>query len=469
MDYKNLVVEIIKNIGGKKNITNYTCCMTRLRISIIDYTKVQIDSLNKIEGILGIKENGEELQFIVGPGKSKKAYQAMEEIMNNSEIVEESIGLDTDFESTIKKQKESIKSKRTTKFQGFMSKFANIFVPLIPGFIACGLLAGLAGLFKELGVKGPILDYINVFNKSLSTFMYIIIGYNATLAFGGTGALGGILAGLFKLTYAQGGTSGMQNFIGMEIDPRGGLIGVLIAGILAAYLEKLIRKRFSWEHTDIITTPILTLLIMGAVTFGVIMPVSFKLFTFMSWAFATLNSSPIGSGVLAALFLPSVLMGIHQGFVPVYEGLVKTVGMNTLFPILGMAGAGQVGAALALYIKSEKGSKLRSNIRGAIIPGILGVGEPLIYGVTLPRVKPFFTSMAGGAVGGLYIGILSKFGFSFGLNTVFGASGILGAFAMTSPKGVGIAIGLYVSALIVTYIFGFIFTYFWGTKGVDLS
>ncbi len=143
--------------------------------------------------------------------------------------------------------------------------------------------------------------------------------------------------------------------------------------------------------------------------------------------------------------------------------------MNSLFPILAMAGAGQVGAALALYVKADKHSKLRKNIRGAIIPGFLGIGEPLIYGVTLPRVKPFFTSMAGGAIGGVYIGLLAWLGVPFGLNTVFGSSGLLAAFDMTSPNGVGVAILLYLSALLVSYIAGFALTFFFGTKGVDLS
>ena len=60
-------------------------------------------------------------------------------------------------------------------------------------------------------------------------------------------------------------------------------------------------------------------------------------------------------------------------------------------------------------------------------------------------------------------------GYSFGLNTVFGSSGLLGAFAMTSKQGVGVAVALYLSALCVAYIAGFVITYFFGTKDVDLS
>ncbi len=469
MDYNSIILEIVEKVGGRANITAHASCMTRLRVSVKNLDMVERSALGEIEGVLGIKDNGNELQLVFGPGKVGKAFTAMDEYIQSNPIMQEDDTGEKDFEETIQREKSAVKAKRTSRFQGFMAKFSNIFVPLIPGFIAAGMLAGISGLAKELGLTGDFLNFINIFNKSLLKFMYIMVGYNAAAAFGGSGVIGGILSGLFLLTYGEGGNSGMSEFFGLVVDPRGGMIGVLCASIIGAKIEQLIRKRFSWEPTDIITTPILTLLITGSLTYLVIMPISFKLFGIMNYFFQVLNGNPIGGGILAGLFLPSVMMGIHQGFVPVYQGLVESTGMNSLFPILAMAGAGQVGAALALYVKSDKNSKLRKNIRGAIIPGFLGIGEPLIYGVTLPRVKPFFTSMAGGAVGGVYIGILAKLGLPFGLNTVFGSSGLLGSFAMTSPMGVVTAILLYLSALAVAYAAGFVFTFFFGTKGVDLS
>ncbi len=469
MDYNEIILEIVEKVGGRNNITAHASCMTRLRVSVKNLAIVDRDALGQIEGVLGIKENGNELQLVFGPGKVGKAFTAMDEYIQRNPINQKHEESQKEFAETIQREKTAVKARRTSRFQGFMAKFSNIFVPLIPGFIAAGMLAGISGLAKELGFTGDFLNFINIFNKSLLKFMYIMVGYNAATAFGGSGVIGGILSGLFLLTYGESGNSGMSEFFGIAVDPRGGMIGVLCASIIGAQVEQFIRKRFSWEPTDIITTPILTLLITGSLTYLVIMPISFKLFGVMNYFFQVLNGNPIGGGILAGLFLPSVMMGIHQGFVPVYQGLVESTGMNSLFPILAMAGAGQVGAALALYVKSDKNSKLRKNIRGAIIPGFLGIGEPLIYGVTLPRVKPFFTSMAGGAVGGVYIGLLAQFGLPFGLNTVFGSSGLLGSFAMTSPMGVVTAILLYLSALLVAYAAGFVFTFFFGTKGVDLS
>ncbi len=461
MDYEKIINEVIKYCGGESNIKTHTSCMTRLRVSVIDVEKCNMEELKKIEGVLGLNTNDSELQLIFGPGKVGKARAQMDNVLGE--------GREMSFEEEIAAQKGGVKAKRTSGFQQFMSKFSNIFVPLIPGFIAAGTLAGIAGFLSALGYTGETVQFISVFNNSLMAYMYVIVGYNATKAFGGSGILGAILAGLFIMTYGDGGTSGMESFYGMTIDPRGGMLGVLIVTIITAYVEQFIRHRFSWEPTDIITTPILTLLVMAAATFVVFMPISHVLFEGMNWMFINLSSNVIGNAVLAGLFLPSVMLGIHQGFVPVYEGLVQNLGYNTLFPVLAMAGAGQVGASLALYKVAPKTSNLRKNIRGAIIPGFLGIGEPLIYGVTLPRVRPFFTAMAGGAVGGLYIGILNMLNIQIGLNTVFGSSGLLGTIAMTSNHGVITGMVFYVSALVVAYIAGFVITMLFGTKNVDLS
>lgn len=218
-----------------------------------------------------------------------------------------------------------------------------------------------------------------------------------------------------------------------------------------------------------ILTLVVTLLIMGMVTYLIIMPLGVVLFNGMSWLFINLNGNPLGCAVLAGLFLISVMFGIHQGFVPVYFALMETQGFNSLFPILAMAGAGQVGAAIALYVKAEKEAVLRTQIKGAIVPGILGIGEPLIYGVTLPRVKPFVTACIGGAAGGFFIGLISMMGLPVGLNTVFGPSGVVALPLMTSNLGIFAGMLVFASGLIISYVVGFITTLLFGCKNVDLS
>ena len=123
-----------------------------------------------------------------------------------------------------------------------------------------------------------------------------------------------------------------------------------------------------------------------------------------------MGGNPLRSAVLAGLFLMAVMFGVHQGLVPVYFAPMDTQGFNSLFPVLAMVGAGQVGVALTLCTRTPRAGLLRRQIKGAILPGFLGVGEPLIYGVTLARVKPFVTARCGDAIGGFVIGLFARMG-----------------------------------------------------------
>ncbi|MBQ2220850.1 MAG: hypothetical protein II419_04235, partial [Acidaminococcaceae bacterium] len=67
--------------------------------------------------------------------------------------------------------------------------------------------------------------------------------------------------------------------------------------------------------------------------------------------------------------------------------MLASMGMTILLPIAAMAGCGQVGASFAVYLKS-KNKFLKRTILSSLPVGMLGIGEPLIYGVTLPLGKP---------------------------------------------------------------------------------
>ena len=91
--------------------------------------------------------------------------------------------------------------------------------------------------------------------------------------------------------------------------------------------------------------------------------------------------------VLGAAFLPLVVTGLHQGLTPVHLELIRSIGDDPLLPILAMGGAGQVGAAFAIFMKTK--SLIKRAIGGGLPSGLLGIGEPLIFGVTLPLGRPF--------------------------------------------------------------------------------
>ncbi|MDR4210936.1 permease, partial [Bacillus thuringiensis] len=81
------------------------------------------------------------------------------------------------------------------------------------------------------------------------------------------------------------------------------------------------------------------------------------------------------------------------------------------------------------------------------------IGEPLIYGVTLPLGRPFFTACIGGGVGGAVIGCIGHTG-----ATAVGPSGISLLPLIANNMYLG-----YIVGLLAAYAGGFIFTYFFGT------
>ncbi|EWS69970.1 PTS system N-acetylmuramic acid transporter subunits IIBC [Vibrio vulnificus] len=481
---QTMISQLLAAVGGSSNVSKCGNCMTRLRLTLANNGVADQAVIKQIPGVMGVVESDEQFQIILGPGKAQQAAELMNKLIEsviNGDVQEQAMASDTnDLSSVAAEQKKQMKSKQTSAVQRFLSKFATIFTPLIPGFIAAGLLLGFATLLEQMFVleQTPsqfmldLIAYMKVFGKGLFAFLSILIGYNAQQAFGGSGVNGAILASLFVLGYNPDATSGiysgMSEFFGYTIDPRGNIIGVLLAAIIGAQVERKVRE-YMPDDLDMILTSVVTLLIMGVVTFVVIMPIGGELFKGMSWLFLNLNDNPLGAAILAGLFLISVVFGIHQGFVPVYFALMEAQGFNSLFPILAMAGGGQVGASLALYFKAKKDAVLRTQVKGAIIPGILGIGEPLIYGVTLPRVKPFVTACIGGAAGGFFIGLLSYLGLPVGLNTVFGPSGIVAIPLMTSHSGIFAGMAVFVVGLLISYVVGFLATYFFGSKDVDLS
>ena len=368
-----MMQQILQQVGGHRNIKLAGNCMTRLRLTLNNDQLVDKAALKQIPGVLGVIESDEQLQIVLGPGKAQTAADLMNKMLEDAEDEhDESLHQTQDLNEIASANKQQLKKKQTSAVHRFLSKFATIFTPLIPGFIGAGLLMGIASLLgllvtnenlfppdsQQLAWLKSAIAYLAIFGKGLFTFMGLLIGYNAQKAFGGSGVNGAIIAALFILGYdpeaTKGFYSGMSNFFGWHIDPRGNIIGILIACIFGAWVEKQVRKIIP-SSLDIILTSTITLLIVGAATFIFIMPIGVWLFDGMSWLFMHLNGNPIGTAVLAGLFLIAVMFGVHQGFIPVYVALVDAQGFNSLFPILAMAGAGQVGAALALYVKAKKG------------------------------------------------------------------------------------------------------------------
>ncbi|HEI6277225.1 TPA: PTS transporter subunit EIIC [Staphylococcus aureus] len=468
---QQLAERIIAAVGGMDNIDSVMNCMTRVRIKVLDENKVDDQELRHIDGVMGVIHD-ERIQVVVGPGTVNKVANHMAELSgvklgdpiphnhNDSEKMDyKSYAADK-----AKANKEAHKAKQKNgKLNKVLKSIANIFIPLIPAFIRAGLIGGIAAVLSNLMVAGYIsgawitqlITVFNVIKDGMLAYLAIFTGINAAKEFGATPGLGGVIGGTTLLTGIAGKNILMNVFTGEPLQPgQGGIIGVIFAVWILSIVEKRLHKIVP-NAIDIIVTPTIALLIVGLLTIFIFMPLAgFVSDSLVSVVNGIISIGGVFSGfIIGASFLPLVMLGLHHIFTPIHIEMINQSGATYLLPIAAMAGAGQVGAALALWVRCKRNTTLRNTLKGALPVGFLGIGEPLIYGVTLPLGRPFLTACIGGGIGGAVIGGIGHIGAK-----AIGPSGVSLLPLISDNMYLG-----YIAGLLAAYAGGFVCTYLFGT------
>lgn len=352
--------------------------------------------------------------------------------------------------------------------------FGKIFDPVIPGIVTAGICSGFAALIAQFvpdyggnPVSAAAYSLLSLVGTAFMSFMPAWVGYSACNQFGGTAILGGMLGmitgldGVNDLAQALGLYNAAEPAASILCSGRGGVLAAILGGWLLARLEGWLHKRMP-KNVDMVLTPFCTLLVVLVPYLLLVMPLTGLISTVLCGGvrLVCMSGHPAvrilaGYGC-TALFLVAVMMGMQYAFVALYSMELDSYGYVTLFPTLAMAGAGQVGAGLALLAKTRKigNTRFANVIRATIIPGMMGVGTPLLYGVTLPLGRPFVTACLGGGFGGAFImacGVASS---------GWGASGLLGIPMMgAGPIGTK-GMLLYTIGLAISCVMGFVLTFF---------
>lgn len=394
MSNQKIALDIIALLETKENLLSVENCMTRVRINVKDIEKCEVEQLKKLEYILGTTVQGNNVQLVVGPGKSSKIAAEISEItgIKSSEVDEAAV------------RKEENREKNNTPFKRVLKKVANVFIPILPAFIACGLMVAI---YEAGYVFFPGLEETD-FGKILSAIAYsvfsllpIIVGYNTAKEFGGSPILGAVLAAILNTASITG-----IHILGIECAAgRGGVISILIVAAIGAKLERIIRKKMP-EILDTFLTPLFTIFIMTFLGLIIFQPLAgFVSDTVGNFVQYIIYNVPALAGLATLVYLPLVMTGMHHGLIAVNAQLITDFGVTYLLPVTCMAGAGQVGAAFYVLLKT-KNKRLKKVCKNALPVGMLGIGEPLMWGVTVPLGKPFLASCLGGAVGGSAVAIM---------------------------------------------------------------
>lgn len=134
MDYQELNEQILKNIGGKENISGLTHCVTRLRFKLKNESKVNTEAIKKISGVVTVVQSGGQYQVVIGNHVAEvyKEFVEMAGIQSGDSSKEES-------------------NKPKGILNVFIDVVSGVFTPVINVLMAAGMIKGFLALLTAFG------------------------------------------------------------------------------------------------------------------------------------------------------------------------------------------------------------------------------------------------------------------------------------------------------------------------------
>lgn len=400
--YDGLARIIIQNVGGKSNIVSLTHCMTRLRFKLQDESKANTDVLKETDGIVTVIQSGGQYMVVIG----QQVADVYDAVCTVGHITP---GGAVDDDGNAIGSAEAPKEKQNL-FNAFVSIVTTVFAPCLGVLAATGIIKGFVSLFVAIGVLSNTSGTYNILyslGDSFFYFMPILLAYTASKKFG-LPELEGMTIGAALLYPYLSTASGkdISNLFGIPVVmPASGnytssVIPIVCAIAFAAWFEKKYKK-FIPDSCKLFFVPLITCGVTFILTLWIIGPITSLLGDGLGIALnaiANFNSILLGA-VVGALWQVLVMFGLHWAAIPLVLNDLATKGYsNALTGMFGCTFA-QCGAVLAIYLKT-KNSKTKSLCIPALISGIAGVTEPAIYGLTLPKKKPFIITCIVGAITG---------------------------------------------------------------------
>ncbi|HFH9840449.1 TPA: sucrose-specific PTS transporter subunit IIBC [Streptococcus suis] len=461
MNNTEIAKKVIDALGGRENVRSVAHCATRLRVMVVDEGKIDKDTVEDIEKVQGAFFNSGQYQIIFGTGTVNKIYD---------EVV--ALGLPT---ATTGEQKAEAAAQGNA-FQRAIRTFGDVFVPIIPAIVATGLFMGLRGLLTQEAIMGALgvtewnadfITYTQILTDTAFIILPALVVWSTFRVFGGNQTIGLVL-GMMLISgslpnawaVASGGDVTPQIFFGFipVVGLQGSVLPAFIIGLIGAQFEKAVRKVVP-EVLDLLVTPFVTLLVMSVLGLFVIGPVFHVVENYILIATKALITLPFGLGglLIGGIHQVIVVSGVHHIFNMLEIQLLAEskaatgIAANPFNAIITAAMTAQGAATVAVGVKT-KNPKLKALAFPAALSAFLGITEPAIFGVNLRFRKPFFLSLAAGALGGAVAALLGLAGNGSGITIIPGT--LLYVNGQLPQYLLMVAIS-FAAGFALTYLFGY--------------
>ena len=418
-DAKQVAADVVRLVGGKENITSVAHCMTRLRFVLKDLKKADQEALKKLPGVLGVIYAGGQLMVVLG----KNLLPVYETVVKDYGL-SEGEEIHENLDEPAEKQPLTLKRAGVAVLDYISAAVA----PMITGLVAGGMLKVVLLLIT---LVAPDFDASNtyVLLSALADapfyFMPIFAAYGAAKKLGSTPIYAMICAATLLHTSYTGLVAAGDPVALFGIPVRlmsysSSLLPALLIALCAYYLEKFFNKIIPGIFKSLLVG-LCTITVTMVLGFTILAPLGGYIGNYLAIVFGFLGDKIgfITVALLAACLPWLVMCGMHLGLVPFMTQALTNPGYDAVFrPAFILHNMAEGGACIGVALRA-KNAELRAEALSIAFGCIVaGVTEPAIYGINLPRKKPMYGVMAGGAAGGIVAGLLGARAYVMGYSTV---------------------------------------------------
>lgn len=446
--YEGLAHDIIEKLGGKKNITEGYHCQTRLRFKVLDESKIDIKGLESLDGVTKYIFNAGVHQIVIGT-HVKDVFEEIEKI----------IDLDPTKEVQVEKK---------GSLTAIIEFVAATFQPVIPALSGAGMVKAVLALlivFQVISPESQTYYLLNMFADGVFFFLPIILAFTEAQKLRCNPILAASVAAMMMHPNWGALVTAGDPVKFFEIIPftlatyTGSVIPILLVIFVQSYVEKFLNRVIP-KSVELVFVPMLTFLVMGTLAFSVLGPIGSIIGGYLAtfFTFLSINASWVPA-VLIGGFLPIMVMfGLHNGVAPLGVMQMAELGYDSIFgPGCVCSNIAQATAAAVVAFRT-KDKKLRQLATSGSITAYMGITEPVLYGVNLPKKYPLISAMIGGGLGGLYAGLTNTHRFATGSSGIPAILLYIGDDTMRFFWNIVIALIISaVSTAVLTYVLSFKF------------
>ena len=241
------------------------------------------------------------------------------------------------------------------------------------------------------------------------------------------------------------------------VNYTGTVIPIIFVVFVQAWGEKKLNKYIP-KSVNLVFVPMLTFLIMGTLALSVLGPIGNIIGRYLAVFFMYLseNAAWAPSFLIGAFLPPMVMFGLHNGVAPLGVMQMSQLGYDSIFGpgcVCSNIAQGTAGLVVAFRTKNGQEKQLATS---SGITALMGITEPILYGINLPKKYPLIAAMIGGGCGGLYAGLTHTHRFATGSSGLPAILLYIGGDTMTFFINICIALVITcVVTAVVTYLLSF--------------